>query len=119
MDPAGFDPGRRVRSTNDGQIGYLEEQADGSLAVRLDRRGEQRVVPFRASEWAPDLEPQLTPIQLARMVYGINRELKIANGSYANTIAEWHSLRDQERVAWLRRERWEPVLAQLKKHLGL
>lgn len=119
MDPEGISPGRRVRSTNDGQIGYLQELEDGTLGVRLDRRGEQRVVPFRAPEWEPDSEPQLTPIQLARLVYDIDRALRIATGSYANTIKEWISLRDQERTAWLNRARWQPVLDQLRKYLGI
>lgn len=92
---------------------------DGSLSVQLDRRGERRLVPYRAPEWILDREPEATPIQLARLMHSLDRELRILNGSYSNTLIEWVSLKDPERMAWLNRARWQPVLAQLKKHLGL
>lgn len=115
----GISPGTRVRSTNDGQIGFVCEMEDSDrLGVRMDRRGESRVVPYNASLWKPDVEPELSPIQLARVVYGIDRELRIARGAYSNTIPDWISLGDPQRRAWLDRGKWQPVLDSLRLVLG-
>lgn len=116
----GISPGTRVRSANDGQIGFVCEMEDsGRLGVRLDRRGESRVVPFEPAQWREDSEPELTPMQLARVIYGIDRELRIARGAYSNVIPEWISVAESQRRAWLDRAKWKPVLEALRAVLGL
>ncbi len=110
MGQGDIEIGSRVRSTNDGQRGVVVQMEEtGGLGVRLDRRGENRVVPYNAQQWEPDREPTLTPIQVARVFYDADRALKIARGAYASTLPEWIGLRDEERRAWLDRKRWQPV----------
>lgn len=111
-------PGRRVRSTNDGQLGFTVELESGGLGVRLDRRGEQRIVPFVASQWREDLEPELTPIQRARVFYDADRALKVAKGAYSNTIPEWISVPEDQRRAWIAPVRWAAVLEFMRAEMG-
>jgi hypothetical protein len=99
--------GNRVRSTRDGQLGYLVETEDGrGLAVRLDRKAENRVVPFHPREWLPDEKPRLTPMQVARVAYAADREVRQVMGEYG--LPDWMSLREPQRLAWLKGLQLEP-----------
>jgi hypothetical protein len=90
--------GQRVRSLRDGQLGYLVEGETGALAVRLDRKAENRVVPFVPSEWTPDKETRLSAPQIARVAYEADRALRLVTGEYG--VPDWISLREPVRLAW-------------------
>lgn len=92
-------PGARVRSTLDGQLGYIVEQ-EGRLWVRLDRRGENRLLPYHEQQWTADKEPPLTAIQIARIAHDGDRAWRLVHGEYG--LKEWMSLREEERHAWLK-----------------
>lgn len=91
--------GARLRSVKDGQLGFLTETEDGTLAVRLDRRVDARVVPYVAREWVPDAEAKLTPIQVARVCHDADRAMRLALGEYG--VKDWLSLREPERIDWV------------------
>jgi hypothetical protein len=76
------------------------EAEGGGLAVRLDRKAETRIVPFRAKEWVPDVETRLQPMQLARITYDADKALRSALGEYG--LPEWPSLPEPQRIAWSR-----------------
>lgn len=92
-------PGARVRSTIDGQLGFVVED-EGRLWVRLDRRGENRMLPYHEAQWVPDSEPPITPMQLARVCHDADRTWRIVHGEYA--VKEWISLPEKDRLAWLK-----------------
>ncbi len=93
--------GSRVRSTRDGQLGYLVENEDGKgLAVRLDRKAENRVVPYHPREWLPDEKPRLSQMQIARVAYAVDREVRHVLGEYG--VPDWMSLREPQRLLWLK-----------------
>jgi hypothetical protein len=92
--------GDRVRSTRDGQVGYIAEDEEGRMAVRLDRPAEERVVPYREREWVADEPPKLTPLWMARICYAADAELRQALNEY--NVRTWLGLRDQERIPWLK-----------------
>jgi hypothetical protein len=87
-----------VRSLRDGQLGYLVETDEGALAVRLDRKAENRIVPFVAAEWTPDRETRLSPMQVARVAYEADRALRLVTGEYG--VPDWISLKEQTRLVW-------------------
>lgn len=116
-DTEGLSAGSRVRSTNDGQLGFVVELDDGRLGVRLDRKGEQRVVPYRAPEWIVAREPQLTPIQVARVFHDADRALRISRGAYSTALPEWQTQREETRREWLDKKRWQPVMDFLLREL--
>lgn len=84
----------------DGQIGFLVERETGGIAVRLDRKHEERLVPYSPQQWLIDTEPRLTPIQHARVAYEADRALRSVLGEYG--IPEWQALKEPARLAWLR-----------------
>lgn len=92
--------GARVRSIRDGQIGFLVETEEGPMGVRLDRKAEQRIVPYHASEWVPDKEPRLTSMQMARVTFAADTALRLVMGEYG--LPEWNSVKEQARLAWLK-----------------
>jgi hypothetical protein len=97
--------GARLRSTRDGQLGFLTETEDGTLAVRLDRRVDARVVPYVAAEWIPDGEIKLTPIQVARVLYDADRAMRLSLGEYG--VPDWLSLREPQRHDWVNGKAWD------------
>jgi hypothetical protein len=79
----------------DGQIGWLEETSQG-LMVRLDRPAQARqVVPYQAQEWLPAKQERFTSMQVARICYALDREVRIVRGEYG--LAEFGSMKDQAR----------------------
>lgn len=93
--------GARVRSTRDGQLGYVVQSDEGAgLAVRLDRKQENRVVPFNPREWVPDEKARLTAMQIARVAYEADRALRLVTGEYG--LPDWVSLRENIRLSWLK-----------------
>lgn len=92
--------GARVRSTEDGQIGFITEGETGGLWVRLDRRGENRLVPFREQQWKEDREPAVSPLQVARVCHAADVAWQLVHGSYS--VKGWIDLRETERIAWLK-----------------
>ena len=89
--------GTRLRASTDGQIGFVVETENG-IAVRLDRRGENRVVPYSPQAWQVDREPDLTPLQVARICYGADRAFRMVHGEYQ--VADWIALKDDQRLPW-------------------
>lgn len=93
--------GARVRSTRDGQLGYVVQTEEGAgLAVRLDRKSETRLVPFNTRDWMPDEKPRLTPMQIARVAYEADRALRLVTGEYG--LPDWVSLKEPVRLTWLK-----------------
>lgn len=95
--------GDRVRSATDGQVGFLVEGEGGKLLVRLDRKSEDRVVPFHDSLWKPEERARLTSSQIARVCYAADRELRIVRGEYG--VPEWQTLTDAARMRSLQSPR--------------
>lgn len=94
-------PGQRVRSLNDGQIGHivtLSQAEGGGIGVQLDRR-EKTIVPYRPGRWAPDEKGRLTPIQVASICYAADAGLRLARGEYG--VKEWRTLPEPDRLEWL------------------
>lgn len=92
--------GARVRSTDDGQLGHIVEGPDGVLWVKLDRRGEDRRVPYQERAWVEDVAPKLTEMQIARVCYDVDRAWQLIHGGYS--VTDWVSVRETERVRWSR-----------------
>lgn len=93
--------GARVRSTRDGQLGYVvQSEEGGGLAVRLDRKSETRLVPFNTRDWMPDEKPRLTAMQIARVAYESDRALRLVTGEYG--LPDWVSLKEPVRLTWLK-----------------
>lgn len=90
----------RVRSKNDGQLGYLVEMEDGRQGVKLDRGQQNIVVPYLEKRWEIAEEAKLQAMQIARCAYEADRALRIGRGEYATTT--WDSLREPARVEWAR-----------------
>lgn len=95
------EPKRWVRSSNDGQLGYLVRH-DGEMKVKLDR-SEVILKPFNQHQWrdAEDIRA-LTPMQAARVAYEADRAYRLATGTQPSLAKEWISLKDEERIAWTR-----------------
>jgi hypothetical protein len=87
---------QRVRRTTDGQLGFLIEE-DGKQRVKLDRRTGE-TVPYHPTTWVPDVAPRLNEAQLSRILYGADRELRIARGEYS--VLEWTRMHERDRVGW-------------------
>lgn len=88
--------------SRDGQRGHVVQMDDGGLGVQLDRAAERLIVPLterNRTEWAPDTRSSLQPMQMARVSYGADRELRIARGEYG--VKEWMNLAERDRVAWM------------------
>jgi hypothetical protein len=95
--------GQRVRSNNDGQIGFIVERPaedGGGLGVRLDRRAENIVLPYSAHKWRPDEDGRLTPLHVARIAYEADRVLMECRGTYGTK--EWKTLPEAKRIGWMR-----------------
>lgn len=91
--------GDRVRSTNDGQLGVVV-RTDTGYGVKLDRRGEERILPWRSSQWiAAESHTPLTDLQVARICHAADRAWRQVHGEYQ--VVDWIALRDEERRAWL------------------
>lgn len=90
--------GTRVRSTSDGQLGFITEGETGGLMVRLDRRGENRMVPFRSGDWHEEVAAPLSEMQIARVCHDADRAYRLVNGAY--TQPEWIALTERDRIAW-------------------
>lgn len=95
----------------DGQLGYVIE-LEGRLWVRLDRRGENRLLPYHEQQWTPDKEPPITPIQAARICHDADRAWRLVHGEYG--LKEWASLREPERLAWLKGPPWDADPRRMK-----
>jgi hypothetical protein len=86
----------------DNQRGRVVQMDDGTLGVQLDRAAEKLVVPLserNPTEWVPDLRSSLQPMQIARVSYGADRELRMARGEYG--AKEWMNLGERDRLAWM------------------
>ncbi len=94
--------GSRVRSTEDGQLGFITEGAEGNggLWVRLDRRGETRLLPYEPTKWVKEEEPRLAEIAIARICYEADRGYRLAAGSYS--LPSWIEMREEDRIAWIK-----------------
>jgi hypothetical protein len=93
---------RRGGAVADGQRGHVVLMDDGKLGVQLDRNAEKLVFPLNkraADEWVVDERARLGPMQVARIAYGADRELRMARGEYG--AKEWMSLSERERMAWM------------------
>lgn len=97
-------PGQLVRRDGgvqrDGQRGKVVMLDDGTLGVQLDRGNEKLIVPLRENnEWVPDQRRSFQPMQIARISYGADRELRIARGEYG--AKDWMNMAERDRVAWM------------------
>ena len=84
----------------DGQLGRVVEDDHGALMVRLDRAAQELLVPLREGEWSPASDEPMTKMQMARIAYAADTAFRLSTGEYG--LPEWVSLRDQQRVAWLK-----------------
>lgn len=96
---------QRVRSTQDGQAGFLVEQG-GRQWVRIDRgtqvTAEQRLVPYDPEAWKHAESDPLSEMGIARVCYDADRGLRLARGEYG--IPEWialHSKLPEHARSWL------------------
>ena len=121
--------GQKVRrvggASRDGQRGHVVQMDEGGLGVQLDRAAERLIVPLterNATEWAPDTRSSLQPMQIARISYGADRELRVARGEYG--AKDWQNMAERDRIAWMqagapktdvdRRGLYEAIVATLK-----
>jgi hypothetical protein len=94
--------GTRVRSRNDGQVGYIHPRPDedgGGLGVRLDRKQQTIIVPYSSAKWVVEERGPLTPMQMARVAYAADAALRAARGEYG--VTEWQDMREPARLKWL------------------
>lgn len=99
---------RWVRSAVDGQLGYLVEDG-GGVRVRLDRPREEIYKRYDPHQW-PDAEDtrDLSKMQIARITYEADRAYRLACGEAASVVKDWISMKDEERIQWLKRGRAMP-----------
>jgi hypothetical protein len=93
---------RKNGAIRDGQRGFVVQMDDGGLGVKLDRAAENLVFPLNErvpDEWVPDTRSRLQPMQLARVAYGADRELRIARGEYG--AKDWMSMAERDRIGWM------------------
>lgn len=107
--------GLRVRSTRDGQLGWLETRDDGVKVVRLDRRDYQSA-PWNPSAWKLDRPSPMTDIQIARVVYEADRNLRLVLGEYG--VKPWQDLREPDRVSWIAGPPPKPAVKPLRRELA-
>lgn len=94
--------GQRVRSRNDGQIGFVCERPPedgGGLGVRLDRTQQKIIVPYSEHKWVLEERGPLTPSQAARVAYAADAALRGVRGEYG--VKDWQDMREPDRLAWL------------------
>ncbi|MDX2253275.1 MAG: hypothetical protein NW202_13400 [Nitrospira sp.] len=90
------------RSTKDGQLGYMVKR-DGRDHIRLDRPGEEIVKPFKADLWQPEHQVRkMAHAQTVQIAFEADRQLCKALGDFQRASKEWQSLKDEERIAWMR-----------------
>lgn len=93
--------GDRVRSTRDGQIGFLDRDELGEPVVRLDRPAERRLVPYHEEDWIAAEAPRLTPMAIASVCYEADARLQqVAEAKF--TVPHWIALKDAQRMSWLK-----------------
>lgn len=90
--------GTRVKSVTDGQIGHVVKTTSG-LAIRLDRKAQEVIVPYDIHRWVHMDEVALTNYQVARVAYAADRALRQARGTYK--VADWESLREAEKLDFI------------------
>ena len=94
---------RKGGTVRDGQRGRVVLMDDGTtLGVQLDRNSEKLIFPLNKrvpDEWVLDERTRLGPMQIARVAYGADRELRMARGEYG--AKDWMSLGEKERMAWM------------------
>jgi len=91
--------GDRVRSTNDGQLGFLVDDG-GALKVCLDRPGARQLRPYHERQWVADREPALTEMAIARICHDADRAYRIGRGEYS--LPDWIALTEQARIGWMK-----------------
>jgi len=92
---------RNGGTLRDGQRGTIVERDDGTLGVRLDRGAESLVYPLNErspDEWVLEVRASLAPMQVAKVAYAADRELRHSKGEYGTK--EWMSLTERERASW-------------------
>lgn len=102
FDPDNPTVGQRVRSTNDGQVGYTFERPaedGGGIGVKLDRKQQNIVLPWSKHKWVAEERGPLTPIQAARVAYAADAALRSVRGDYA--VKAWQDMREPDRLAWI------------------
>lgn len=91
-----MEPGKRVRSVNDGQLGFVEQDGE-DLMVRLDRpSGAGGRVPYNPALWVEDVVPKLTDMARAAICYAADRAYREQRGEY--NVPDWRALGDSGRA---------------------
>lgn len=89
--------GTRVKSTSDGQIGYVVKTSSG-LAIRLDRKANT-IVPYDLHRWVEMDEVSVTNMQMARVAYDADRALRQVQGEYK--VPEWICLGESAKIDFM------------------
>lgn len=118
-------PGQRVRSHHDGQLGFLEEDETGYV-VRIDRRVmkgyEPERVPYSPNDWYPDTKPLFDEGTKNMICYAADLAYRNAKGDM--TGKDWRSLGDAGRARVkggpkagdpIRQKLWQTIYDLLEK----
>lgn len=113
------------RSTSDGNLGWLVRR-DGKDRIRLDRPNQEIVKPFEQGKWIEEQEwKPFSRTQVSHFAWDCDIRLCKMLGLYQEAKREWLSLRDEERIEWmksgpgpgnLRAEIYAAIMDVLRKH---
>ena len=89
------------RSTSSGDLGYLVRRG-GEDKIRLDRPMEEIIRPLRENEWQREQEFRpFARAQVAAIAFETDKLLCKMLGLHKEGKAEWLSLKDDDRIAFM------------------
>lgn len=90
------------RSRTTGDRGYLYEDGE-RMRIRLDRPSEDVSRLFIPGEWIEEAEQRkFTPMQVAQIAFAADRQLCTFLGLHTETKREWHTLREEARIEFMK-----------------
>ena len=74
---------------------------EGTDRIKLDRAGEDIILPYRQGEWVPEAERRpMTIAQVAEIAFVAHRRL-ITYTHNPGLKREWSDLKDEEKIEWM------------------
>lgn len=106
------------RQSSSGNLGWLVRR-EGTDRIKLDRTGEDIVVPYRQGEWIPENEHRpMTIAQVAEICFLADRRL-ITYTHNPGLKKDWGDLKDEEKIEWMERgPKKDPMRAALYRAIN-
>lgn len=88
------------RQSSSGNLGWLVRR-EGTDRIKLDRAGEDIVVPYWQGEWIPENERRpMTIAQIAEICFVADRRL-ITYTHNPGLQKNWADLKDEDKIEWM------------------